>query len=252
MYGFLSKLCYFILSFSPLYWLGILLVFTFLIRKRWLKTTLRIVCIVFIVAVSTNFIVDKMIAAWLPKPAPLQKGEVYETGILLGGFVSFDDKVKPKLNTEHHRFEKAIELYKEGYIKKLIISSGAGRGKINEAEYAKKLAVANGVPEADIITETLSKNTYENAVFTRLKLDSMHVYNHSLLISSAMHLRRARQTFEKAGISVIEYPSDYGNEIKDKQYTATDYIFLNLNAATKCQWLLKEVFGFAAYAITGK
>ncbi len=252
MYGFLSDLCYFILSFSPLYWLGILLVFTFLISSKWIRRTLRALCVLVILAISNNYLVDKMIAAWLPKPAPLQQGEVYETGILLGGFVSFDDKVKPKLNAQHHRFEKAVELYKQGYIKKIIISSGGGRGNINEAEFAKKLAIEQGVPEQDIVTETLSKTTYENAVFTKIKLDSMHVYNHSLLITSAVHLRRAKQTFERAGISVIEYPSDYDEEIHDKQYKPTDYIFLNLNAVTKCQWLMKEVFGFAAYSLTGK
>jgi len=67
------------------------------------------------------------------------------------------------------RIIHSIQLYKMGKVKKILFTSGSaaltGR-KISEASQAKKLYYILGVPTEDLILETQSRNTYENALYT--------------------------------------------------------------------------------------
>jgi uncharacterized SAM-binding protein YcdF (DUF218 family) len=64
------------------------------------------------------------------------------------------------------------------------------------------------VPEARLILETKSRDTYENALLTRdlVKPAAGEVW---ILVTSANHMPRAMGTFKKLGWTVIPYPVDY-------------------------------------------
>jgi uncharacterized SAM-binding protein YcdF (DUF218 family) len=65
-----------------------------------------------------------------------------------------------------------------------------------------------GVPEEVLWYETESRNTYENALFTRRILEEKGI-DRIVLVTSAMHMPRAVGLFEKQGFEVIPAPADY-------------------------------------------
>ena len=61
------------------------------------------------------------------------------------------------------RVNHAVELYKEGTVKKIIITGGLGEGSVlADSEVALQYAVECGVPKADLIAEKTSTVTQEN------------------------------------------------------------------------------------------
>jgi uncharacterized SAM-binding protein YcdF (DUF218 family) len=67
---------------------------------------------------------------------------------------------------------------------------------------------AMGVPADRIQIETRSRNTYENAVFTR-DLVRPKPGDRWLLVTSAAHMPRSVGIFRHAGFDVVPYPVDY-------------------------------------------
>lgn len=100
----------------------------------------------------------------------------------------------------------AVELYKKGYAKHLILSSGY-RYFFEETLLMKALAMALGVPEDAIVLENGSRNTYENVTFTKAILDQRR-WKSALLVSSPYHMRRVSLVFDKSakGVSVTCVP----------------------------------------------
>jgi len=73
------------------------------------------------------------------------------------------------------------------------------------AEAMKELSLALGVSDDDIILESKSTNTYEEAVYTE-----PIVNNHKfILVTSASHMLRAMGIFKKKGMNPIAAPTGY-------------------------------------------
>lgn len=89
----------------------------------------------------------------------------------------------------------AVELYKRGYAKYMIFSSGYMYA-FKEPLVMKALAVSLGVSEEAIILEHKAKNTYENVMFTE-KILADKGWDEILLISSPYHMRRVSLVAKK-------------------------------------------------------
>lgn len=139
--------------------------------------------------------------------------------VVLGAGVTL--KETPDRNTLQ-RLVKGIILYKEGYAPTLILVGGWDHdGYIAAAKVMKKTAVKLGVDPKDIITESTSHNTYENAVNTKSILRE-HKYDDIILVTSASHMRRSLEVFEKQGIKT--YPAPTEEKILTKELRATSKI----------------------------
>jgi uncharacterized SAM-binding protein YcdF (DUF218 family) len=91
----------------------------------------------------------------------------------------------------------------------LIVSSGTGRKDIPaDAVVAKRFLVDLGVDEERVICETKSRDTYENAKYSK-EICSKYGFTHPILITSADHLKRAVMIFEKLGMQVTPFPAYY-------------------------------------------
>ncbi|MGB4399127.1 MAG: YdcF family protein, partial [Daejeonella sp.] len=100
------------------------------------------------------------------------------------------------------RVVHAIQLYKAGKIKRIIISGGSGAlvgKKVPEAEHLKKVFLFSGVPDSVLYIESESRNTVENARFSKRLIDSLQLQPKFLLVTSAFHMPRAMGCFQKAG-----------------------------------------------------
>jgi uncharacterized SAM-binding protein YcdF (DUF218 family) len=145
-------------------------------------------------------------------PMPMRTDEQYELGIVLGGMTSYDRVNKEgHFNMSSDRFIQVALLYKKGHIKKILASGGQNgmflEDNFREAEFIAKNLIDLGIPPSDILIENKSRNTIENAAFSKKLIDEHGGLNSkAVLITSAFHMPRAKETFEQAGIPVRPYP----------------------------------------------
>ncbi|MCX7728801.1 MAG: YdcF family protein [Bacteroidia bacterium] len=176
------------------------------------KTQIQIVAILFLYLCSNSFIVDEIGRWWENYPVPkLQK--TYEVGIVLGGIGRIDPtEQRIEFTNSADRLLKAIELYHQRKIKKILITGGSGsvlHPEDKEAIYIYRYLKNIQVPDTDIIIENESRNTYENAIYSKKILDSLHIYDDIILITSAYHLRRSVAIFKKVGYqNILPYPAE--------------------------------------------
>ncbi len=93
------------------------------------------------------------------------------------------------------RVQSSVELYKNGYAKYIIFSSGYTH-LFKEPLVMQALAVSLGVPKEVILLEGRATNTYENVIFSSRILKRNNWHN-ILLVSSPYHMRRVRLVFQK-------------------------------------------------------
>jgi uncharacterized SAM-binding protein YcdF (DUF218 family)/glycosyltransferase involved in cell wall biosynthesis len=104
------------------------------------------------------------------------------------------------------RIERAIDLYKAGRSRHLVLSSGYVYS-FREAEAMRTVAIDRGVPADAVVLEEHATNTHENVTFVRDVLRA-HQWRSVLLVSSPYHMRRALLVWHKAApdVSVLAAP----------------------------------------------
>jgi uncharacterized SAM-binding protein YcdF (DUF218 family) len=150
-------------------------------------------------------------------------------------------------------------LYLEGKAPLVILSGGRifwQGGNESESADMAKLVEALGVPNSAIVEDPTSLNTRENAMNVQKVLQSRQI-NRILLVTSAMHMPRSIQIFQRLGIEAIPAPTDF--LIADQEFAAisdssqarllsllpdTD----NLYGSTRA---LKEYIGMIVYRLRG-
>ncbi|MEQ9232358.1 MAG: YdcF family protein [Cyclobacteriaceae bacterium] len=181
---------------------------------------------------------------------PVLLDQEYTVGIVLSGMVEagYDVPNQDQLNENFDRLMEAVKLYKDGKVRKILISGGGADilyPVFNEGKSLKELSGIMGVPDQDIMWEDKSRNTFENAQFTS---DLLAEKEYSLvLVTSAFHMPRAKSCFEKAGLEVSVYPVDYKGrtDFKWKYMLPSSDGFQNWNI------VLKEVVGLIMYRLLG-
>jgi uncharacterized SAM-binding protein YcdF (DUF218 family) len=146
----------------------------------------------------------------LPQPMPAQVDGI----VLLGGSLETDltlarDQVM--LNDAAERMTETVALARL-YPKARIVVSGA-HGDIvpvplTEAAVMTRLLIEDGVSPDRIIPEDRSRNTFENAVFSK-EVAKPKPGDTWLLVTSAWHMPRSVGCFRAVGWKVVPYPVDY-------------------------------------------
>jgi uncharacterized SAM-binding protein YcdF (DUF218 family) len=130
----------------------------------------------------------------------MNKTEVYDTGIILSGFMEWDkESGSLSFGEASDRLTEGLIQYRKGRIKTIIISGGSGSlvDDTRESVLAKAFLTENcGVPDSIVIIDTVSRNTYENAVETK-KIMNARGLKSAIMITSAWHMRRAEGCFKK-------------------------------------------------------
>ncbi len=103
------------------------------------------------------------------------------------------------------RLNEAVTLYRGGYAKYLVLSSGYVYS-FKEAEAMRDLAVAQGVPAGSIVLEERATNTYQNVMFVNDILKDHH-WRSILLVSSPYHMRRATMVWHKLAPEISVTPT---------------------------------------------
>lgn len=249
IYNFLSKLAY--IFIAPENWI-LLLLFGLLITKSGkVKRSLTVIILLMLFFFGNEFIFKTFVNNWQPKAVTISEGVSYEAGIVLGGSSSFDKYGRGYLNFSADRFIETCLLYKTKKIKRIIISGGSnGPDQLKDADFQFKKMVEMGIPPQDIIIEDSSRSTFENAAFTKIKIDSLGLKPPFVLITSAMHMPRAQMVFTKAGVSVIPFPCDY--HVIESKTSFSGYFIPGVSTIFSWSSFLKEIVGIMGYKVFKK
>lgn len=236
---------------DPTAWLILIVVLAaFLKNSKWKKRA-TILAIALFIFFTNRVILNLIVNAW--QPAPVKLSKKYSAGVVLGGFTAFDVKGIGHLNSASDRFITTATLYHLGYINKIVVAGGDGtinQDKPKEAVFARDMFIQNGIKETEVFAESKSRNTFENAIFAKQILDSLHLQPPYVLITSALHMPRAAGVFKKAGLDVDIYPCAY--ETLNIRFTFFDYFVPNIDMLIQWRSFVRELVGYWIYKISGK
>jgi len=245
----------FLLLLKPLTWIIVIFLIALISKNPKRKKRLFVISFVLLLFFSNPFFFRILAKAYEKKPVVLLLHEKYEAGIVLGGFVSYNvKKDEAYFNAASDRFIETALLYKRGNIGRIIIAAGNGyvvKHNFQEASFIKNRLVELGIPQADIFTDGLSRNTYENAVNSKKICDSLHLNGPFLLISSAMHLPRAENLFIKQKLDIRSYPCDFMTSGIANNFWE-DYLLPSSITLNNWDIFIKEVIGLVIYKIIGR
>jgi uncharacterized SAM-binding protein YcdF (DUF218 family) len=117
-----------------------------------------------------------------------------------------------------------------------------------EADYAVSVFEKLGIARNRLTVERRSRNTQENAEFSKA-LVSPKVGERWLLVTSAYHMPRSVGVFRKAGFAVEPYPADWRTGGRMDRLGFSTFASEGLDHTDSA---LREWIGLAAYRISGK
>ncbi len=186
-------------------------------------------------------------------PTSVEQTPTAEAIVVLSGAIGVvqPPRLTPDLGGAADRVLHAARLYRGGKAP-IVIASGGGvawfGSSTPEARPIADLLHEWNVPRAAIFLETQSLNTYQNAVETKRLLDTRDL-DTLLLVTSALHMRRALATFRAAGINAIPGPTDF-EVVEPEARTVLDWL-PDAGALAGTTRALKEYLGFVVYQLRG-
>ncbi|MGO8847226.1 MAG: YdcF family protein [Methylocella sp.] len=184
-------------------------------------------------------------SADMPSPAGI---------IVLGGAVETaksEARGQVYLDAEAARMTTGVELARRYPTARLVYTGGSAgfpyKGPA-EAISARELWLSLGVPVEQMIFEAKSRNTWENAVFTR-ELVKPRPGERWLLVTSAWHMPRSVGIFRRVGFPVVPYPVAYHTfgDARDFQLSTP-----MIDKVSMLDLGVREWIGLLAYWLTGK
>lgn len=142
-----------------------------------------------------------------------------------------------------NRFLTALRIQKGKQIPILLSGGTIFKDDANEAEIEKRMLLSLGVDETDIYMDEQSRNTAENAAFSKTICERQG-WVHPIVVTSAFHMPRAARFFTNAGINFTPYPCDYrtGRGTSLTAYSLIPQSFILFNTCL----CLKEYVGMIA------
>lgn len=164
----------------------------------------------------------------------LAGGHVPDPGISITSRFSYDGLV---------RLVEGLWQYKKNPGSKLVLSGGPGPGFLTDAEIMAELALDLGVPGVDILQESKSLDTFDQAKFL---MNIVHK-ERFLLVTSAYHMPRAMSLFKKLGMSPLPVPTGY---IVKRSEKGGHFMPSSIDLEKSDHWL-REILSIAKEKILG-
>lgn len=221
-----------------------------LVRRRWRAAFLALLLAGALDALSVGPVADRLIGGLEDRYAiPAHPGG--DVILLLGGGVfgrapdltgeGFPaDGMLPRVITAA-RLQKNLGV-------PIVVSGGKVFDHLEaEAPVVARVLTDLGVPAEKILQEGNSRETSENARYTKRILDEKG-FRAPLLVTSAYHMPRSVAIFLKAGIPVTPVPAGF-RTWKGKAYRWTDYL-PSAGALLSATTALREYLGLAYFRMT--
>jgi uncharacterized SAM-binding protein YcdF (DUF218 family) len=196
--------------------LGCLLVLAALILKRRLQWQryLLVIALLTLWLCGNHWVAFSLARSleWQNLPPPgLPKADVI---VVLGGGTEGAQYPRQgvEINSAGDRMLYAARLYKQGAASHILLSGGnidwMESDSSSPAADMADIMTQLGVPRETLWLEERSLNTYENALYAKDFLQARGIQR-VILVTSAMHMPRARALFEHQGLEVIPAPTDF-------------------------------------------
>jgi uncharacterized SAM-binding protein YcdF (DUF218 family) len=255
MFFILSKI--FAFCIKPIVWIIACFLLSFFLKNEKRKKSFFLTGLILLLLLTNDAVFQGIVQWWEPEPVAIKDLEKkYDFIILLGGYSDFQTamgKSEFQMGLKGgNRLITALNLYKKGIGKKIILTGGSGKllgDKYGEAEYVAPFLKTLGLPDSAFIVENKSRNTWENAVFSKQIVDSLQKNASCLLVTSALHMPRSKACYDKAGLPTTIYPTDYYSQHSDNLFK----LFLEPSSSKLYAWeaILHEWIGVITYKIKG-
>ncbi|HJZ19581.1 MAG TPA: YdcF family protein [Bradyrhizobium sp.] len=182
-------------------------------------------------------------------------------GAVPDGILVLGGSIKPDLSAAHgvavfgtsvDRVIAAAGLASRYPNARVVFSGGnanlASSDVAKEADFALPVFESFGIARDRLMIERRSRNTFENAEFSKA-LVSPKAGERWLLVTSAFHMPRSVGVFRKAGFAVEPYPVDWRTGGPDDLLKLSDSLTDGLDRVDAAS---REWIGLLAYWITGK
>ncbi len=260
MFVYLSKLLP--LLVYPLGLTCILLILTLIFKYRHGLQRGLIISGVILLWLSSNRWVSYGLARSLEwRNLPPEDSPQAEVMVVLGGGTESSDSPRPmtEVNGAGDRVLYAAKLYKEDAAPIILLSGGNVEFSTNQsttpAEEMQDLLTLTDVPPEAIWIQSESENTFEDAQYSSSMLREKGI-EEIILVTSAMHMPRAKALFEEQGISVIPAPVDFTvtekaweSAFKPSWKEALIYLLPNESSLGLTTNVLKEYIGMFIYGL---
>jgi uncharacterized SAM-binding protein YcdF (DUF218 family) len=178
----------------------------------------------------------------------------YDAVILLGGVLNeavTADSGQPAYRDNVERLIETHRLLMDGHARNVIISAAIERPSHAESSETRVLTrqmVAWGADPSRIILEEKARNTYENAVYSQ-QIARERGLKKVLIVTSAFHMKRARECFAAVGMEVdtllVDYHVRRGEGLKSRSWIPR-VAYLSSSTDT-----LREMIGLYIYRLRG-
>jgi uncharacterized SAM-binding protein YcdF (DUF218 family) len=186
-----------------------------------------------------------------------------EVIVLLGGGTEPGDPPRPmvEVNNAGDRVLYAAKLFREDAAPVILVSGGniefTSDRNSTPAEEMTELLLLLGVPADAIWQQAESQNTHEDALYSAEMLAENEI-DEVILVTSAIHMPRAKALFEDQGITVIPAPVDFNITEHNWQTTFRPtigefviYLLPNASALNLTTNVIKEYIGMLVYGLRG-
>jgi uncharacterized SAM-binding protein YcdF (DUF218 family) len=169
--------------------------------------------------------------------------------VVLGGMFNYVKTETGGLNEwgDPDRFFGGIELFKAGKANQLIFTGAkmpwADKDQETEGESLKKYAIQFGVPDSSVKISGLVTTTEDESREVRKLLPNT---KNIILVTSAFHMPRSKNLFERQGFEVISFPVD--SKVSFEATTVLDYL-PEADSFKKSETGIRELIGRLFYRL---
>ena len=213
-------------------------------QAGWITTPALLVCFLLMTPLGANTLVRTLESDSPAAPACSQ--DVSRPLVLLSGGLDRPPSSESDIGALTPSSRRLYALLHNKLItpgRPLIISGGNADQGIPESRVLRQLAMLGRVSPEQIITEERSTSTWDNATQTASLLRSKQ--NSIALVTSARHMKRAREAFERQGFDVCPVPVDYVYV----QPGGLGYVLPQSFALIKSEQAIHEWLGVLAYKL---
>jgi vancomycin permeability regulator SanA len=123
--------------------------------------------------------------------------------VVFGAQVHQDGRASTSLRD---RMDTGVQLYKDGAVRRIIVSGGVGDSGYNEALVMRDMAVEAGVPEDAIVIDSNGVSTNATVADT-VPFFGEDGWRRILAVSQYYHLPRIKLAYQRAGWDVLTVPA---------------------------------------------
>ncbi|WP_234408897.1 YdcF family protein [Marinilabilia salmonicolor] len=201
MFFILSKILN--VLFSPFVWV-LLLLLAGLFFKKENRRVIHIMAFGILLLFSNGAVFQGVVRLWESEPVALSHLSGNNRNVVvLGGMLSENQyNGLPRFNQSSDRFWQAFYLLKTGIADTLLISGGLGTlfdEQTPEADMWKAYLKKTGMLSGNILTESQSRNTYENALNSAKLFEEKQLSKRIILVTSSFHMPRAGLVLRSRG-----------------------------------------------------